>query len=53
MVTPEARTFAEGLATREPVPLTLSLLPKLVDEMTLVSDDATPDVRTAASELAK
>lgn len=37
--TPHARTFAEGLATREPFPLTLALLPRLVDEMTLVSDD--------------
>lgn len=40
VVTPEARTFAEGLATREPFALTLALLPRLVDEIMLVSDDA-------------
>lgn len=38
VVTPQALTFAEGLATREPFPLTLELLPELVDEMVLVSD---------------
>ena len=37
-VTESAQTFAEGLATREPFPLTLALLPTLVDEMMLVSD---------------
>lgn len=39
VVTDSARTFAEGLATREPFALTLSLLPRLVDELMLVSDD--------------
>ena len=34
------RTFAEGLATREPFDLTLALLPRFVDELTLVSDEA-------------
>ncbi len=32
-------TFAEGLATREPFDLPLALLPRLVDEIMLVSDD--------------
>lgn len=32
-------TFAEGLATRRPFDLPLALLPKLVDEIMLVSDD--------------
>ena len=40
IVTETAQTFAEGLATREPFPLTLELLPRLVDEMMLVSDPA-------------
>jgi threonine dehydratase len=31
-------TFAEGLATREPFELPLQLLPRLVDELMLVSD---------------
>jgi threonine dehydratase len=38
VVTESARTFAEGLATREPFALTLALLPRLVDELMLVSD---------------
>ena len=32
-------TFAEGLATREPFEMPLALLPRLVDEIMLVSDD--------------
>ncbi|WP_406694674.1 threonine/serine dehydratase [Singulisphaera sp. Ch08] len=36
--TDEVSTFAEGLATREPFDLPLQLLPKLVDEIMLVSD---------------
>lgn len=39
VTTERADTFAEGLATRQPFELTLELLPKLVDEMMLVSDD--------------
>ncbi len=38
VVTERAVTFAEGLATREPFALTLELLPKLVDDLVLVSD---------------
>jgi threonine dehydratase len=38
IVTEAAATFAEGLATREPFDLPLQLLPRLVDEMMLVSD---------------
>jgi threonine dehydratase len=38
VVTDEVSTFAEGLATREPFDLPLQLLPKLVDEIMLVSD---------------
>jgi threonine dehydratase len=37
--TDSVATFAEGLATREPFDLTLELLPRFVDEVTLVSDD--------------
>jgi threonine dehydratase len=40
VTTERARTFAEGLATREPFDLTLALLPRVVDEMMLVPDDA-------------
>jgi threonine dehydratase len=39
VVTDSVRTFAEGLATREPFALTLALLPRMVDEMMLVSDE--------------
>ncbi len=39
VTTERADTFAEGLATRQPFPLTLELLPRLVDEMALVSDE--------------
>ncbi len=39
IVTEEAATFAEGLATREPFDLPLQLLPRLVKEMLLVSDE--------------
>jgi len=39
VVTETIQTFAEGLATREPFALTLELLPSLVDELTLVSDN--------------
>ena len=38
VVTESVTTFAEGLATREPFDLPLQLLPKLVDEIMLVSD---------------
>ncbi len=38
--TDRAATFAEGLATRQPFELPMQLLPKLVDEMVLVSDEA-------------
>ncbi len=38
IVTESVTTFAEGLATREPFDLPLQLLPKLVDEIMLVSD---------------
>lgn len=38
--TPEVLTFAEGLATRQPFALPMQLLPRLVDEITLVSDAA-------------
>lgn len=37
--TEKAETFAEGLATRQPFELPLQLLPRLVDEIMLVSDD--------------
>jgi threonine dehydratase len=39
IVTENVATFAEGLATREPFAMTLALLPRLVDEIVLVSDD--------------
>lgn len=39
VVTDRVETFAEGLATREPFEMPLALLPKLVDEIVLVSDD--------------
>jgi threonine dehydratase len=39
VVTSKVATFAEGLATREPFAMTLALLPHLVDEIVLVSDD--------------
>jgi threonine dehydratase len=39
VVTSNVVTFAEGLATREPFAMTLALLPRLVDEIALVSDD--------------
>ena len=39
VVTDEVTTFAEGLATREPFDLPLQLLPVLVDEIMLVTDD--------------
>jgi threonine dehydratase len=38
IVTEAAATFAEGLATREPFDLPLQWLPRLVDDMMLVSD---------------
>jgi threonine dehydratase len=40
VATEQVATFAEGLATREPFDLTLALLPRFVDEMTLVPDEA-------------
>jgi threonine dehydratase len=39
VATDNVSTFAEGLATREPFAMTLALLPRLVDEIVLVSDD--------------
>jgi threonine dehydratase len=39
MVTDSVDTFADGLATREPFEMPLALLPDLVDEIVLVSDD--------------
>lgn len=39
VVTETVRTFADGLATREPFAMTLALLPRLVDELLLVSDE--------------
>jgi threonine dehydratase len=39
VVTDDVSTFAEGLATREPFAMTLDLLPRLVDEIVLVSDE--------------
>ncbi len=39
MVTESVNTFAEGLATREPFEMPLALLPRMVDEIMLVSDD--------------
>jgi threonine dehydratase len=39
IVTESVTTFAEGLATREPFAMPLALLPRLVDEMMLVSDE--------------
>ena len=39
VVTESITTFAEGLATREPFAMTLALLPRLVDEIMLVSDE--------------
>jgi threonine dehydratase len=40
VVTEGVTTFAEGLATREPFAMPLALLPRLVDEIMLVGDDA-------------
>lgn len=37
--TPEITTFAEGLATRQPFELPMQFLPRLVDELMLVSDE--------------
>jgi threonine dehydratase len=37
--TEQITTFAEGLATRQPFELPLALIPRLVDEIMLVSDD--------------
>jgi threonine dehydratase len=39
VITATVDTFADGLATREPFEMPLALLPRLVDEMVLVSDD--------------
>src|SRR5439155_25008186 len=38
--TPEARTFAEGVATRRPAALTQAIMRRHVHDMVLVSDDA-------------
>jgi threonine dehydratase len=40
IVTEGVATFAEGLATREPFEMPLALLPRLVDEIVLVDDNA-------------
>lgn len=40
VVTDSVSTFAEGLATREPFEMPLALLPRLVDEIMLVDDEA-------------
>jgi len=40
VVTENVATFADGLATREPFAMPLALLPRLVDEIVLVSDVA-------------
>src|SRR5439155_8966919 len=37
--TPEAKTFAEGVATRRPAALTLEIMRRKVHDMMLVSDD--------------
>jgi threonine dehydratase len=37
--TPSVNTFADGLATRQPFELPLSLLPRFVDELMLVRDE--------------
>lgn len=39
VVTESVNTFADGLATREPFEMPLALLPRLVDDIVLVSDD--------------
>ncbi len=39
IATENVDTFAEGLATREPFEMPLALLPRMVDEIMLVSDD--------------
>jgi threonine dehydratase len=39
VITETVNTFAEGLATREPFAMPLAWLPRLVDEIMLVSDD--------------
>jgi threonine dehydratase len=39
IVTESVNTFAEGLATREPFAATLALLPRVIDDFILVSDD--------------
>lgn len=39
IVTDRVTTFAEGLATREPFELPMQLLPRLADEILLVSDE--------------
>ncbi len=41
--TPEAATWAEGLATRTPFELTLGILQKLLDDMLLVSEEELRD----------
>jgi threonine dehydratase len=38
--TPEAKTFAEGVATRRPAALTLAIMRRHVHDMVLVSDEA-------------
>ena len=43
IVTDRAATFAEGLATREPFAMTLAALPRLIDEIVLVTDEEIAD----------
>jgi threonine dehydratase len=43
VVTENVKTFAEGLATREPFEMPLALFPRFVDEIMLVSDDQLAD----------
>jgi threonine dehydratase len=39
IATESITTFAEGLATREPFDITLTLMPRVIDDFVLVSDD--------------
>jgi threonine dehydratase len=43
VVTENVKTFAEGLATREPFEMPLALFPQFVDEIMLVNDDQLAD----------
>lgn len=46
--TPEARTWAEGFATRNPATMTLEIMRELMDDALLVSED---DLRQAAYQI--